>query len=166
MADPKAKPKPDAAPPAVDAPPKFIRFTRGGVTWQNTVRWPSPPDGEPLPFRVGDIFREDDDTWIVFGLPDPALNDSRIRDAQGQPPSKNRAVTRMGDVTDLVLVAWIPEDPALPIAEAFTTRGAAASMVQDLQVEALKDWLGEDDDEDDPSDAAPALTPGPAAEPS
>ncbi len=112
-----------------------------------------------MPFRIGDIFREDDDTWIVFGLPDPTLTDPRIKNADGRVPPKDRAVTRMGDVTALVVIAWLPTDPEKPTVEAFATRQTAATMVLSLQEEALEDWNGDDDDEDDKpaADAGPPL---------
>jgi len=157
MAEPKKKPAPPADAP-IAAPPKFIRLQRGGVVWQNTLRWPTPPNAEALPFRVGDIFREDDESWIVFGMPDPRLTDQRLA-AKGEKLPENRAFSTMGDVTDLVLVAWIPVDPQEPIAEAFVSHASAASMFEDLQKDALAAWLG--DGEDDGDEEKPPVPPVP-----
>lgn len=141
-----ASPSKKAA-PAPTAPPKNIRLTRGGLVWQNTARWPSPSGGESLPFRVGDIFLEDEDTWVVFGMPDV---DKKT----------GKASSSLGDMADLVIIAWVPTDPTAPIVEALATRADAVTMVNGYLNDAAEDWNAPPDDDEDETPPKLALASG------
>jgi len=140
-------PKKKDAAPAPTAPPKNIRLSRGGVVWQNTARWPNPAGStESLPFRVGDIFLEDEETWVVFGMPDV---DKKT----------GKASSALGDMSDLVIIAWVPIDPLAPVVEALATRADAVTMVNGYLNDAAEDWNAEDEDDED--DAPPKLALAP-----
>lgn len=114
-----------------DAPraPKTLRLMRDGLVWQFGADWPSPPGHGKLPFRVTDIFYDDDDeAYVIFG----------------QPAAKS-AEERLG----FCLMGVVPIEMGSAIVESLIPRDEAIREVSNYLAVSEEVWADRWNDEED-----------------